>query len=64
MAVKDLTKLLKGYENKWVSIAKNEKKIIASAGSLETLLRRIKAKGDPSGFIYRVPDNRYSAYVG
>lgn len=58
----DLTKTLKG-KNKWVSLSKDYKKVIAEGKTLQDLLRELKKKGNPEGYILRSA-NDYSSYVG
>lgn len=51
----DLSKVLEGYENKWIIISEDYSKIIKAADSIDEL------KGDLSkGIVMLVPDPHYS----
>lgn len=62
MKIVDLAKLLKG-KNGWVSLSFDYKKVIASGKDLGELLKRLKEKGNPKGYIMRAGQD-YSNYVG
>ena len=53
MAVINLTKKLKGKSG-WVSLSVDYKKIIARGKSLGELLKRLRGKGNPKGYIMTV----------
>ncbi|MBE2219680.1 MAG: hypothetical protein IAE90_15820 [Ignavibacteria bacterium] len=50
----DMSSLLEGFEKKWVVISFDEKRVIASADSIEELSDRIN-----EGIVMLVPDNDY-----
>lgn len=50
----DLTKVLEGYEGKWVVISEDEKSVIKSADNLEEL-----AEYTDKGIIMLVPETDY-----
>ena len=56
-------KKLKGISSGWVSISKDNKKVLAHAKTLEELARKIERKGNPEGFVTRVTAD-FSSYVG
>lgn len=62
MAVINLTKTLKGKTG-WVSIAPDNKKVIAQGRNLKGLLRKLKEMGNPEGYIMNSAKD-YSTYVG
>ena len=62
MKVIDLKKVLKGKTG-WVSLSSDYKKIIVQGRSLDDLLRKLKGKGNPDGYIMRAARD-YSNYVG
>lgn len=62
MKIVDLAKLLKGKTG-WVSIAPDNKKVIAQAKNLKELVKKLKEMGNPDGFIM-VAAKDYSSYVG
>ena len=63
MVVVNLTKILKGKTG-WVSISKDNKKVIAQAGDLKKLVAKLKKMGDPDGYIMIVPSGKFSSYIG
>ena len=63
MAIVNLTKILKGKTG-WVSISKDDKKVIAHAKSLKELVGKLKKMGNPEGHIMIVPSGKFSSYVG
>ncbi len=58
----DLRTLLQGKTG-WVSISPDHKKIIAEARTLKTLVKKIKALGNPQGYI-TVIGKDYSRFIG
>ena len=44
MGAIDLTKILKHYENKWVAVTKDYKKVIASGKTLKEAMKNVKDK--------------------
>ncbi len=63
MQVINLIKTLKNYKSGWVSISKDNKKVIASAKTLEVLLVKLKKMNNPEGYIMKAAKD-YSSYVG
>ncbi len=63
MAVVNLTKILKGKTG-WVSISKDNKKLIAHARNLKNLVSKLEKMGNPDGYIMIVPSGKFSSYVG
>lgn len=62
MGVVNLSKTLKGKSG-WVSIAPDNKKVIAQGKNLKELLRKLKAMGNPDGYIM-IAGKDFSSYVG
>lgn len=62
MAVVNLKKTLKGKSG-WVSIAPDNKKVIAQGRNLKGLLKKLKEMGNPDGYIMIAADD-FSTYVG
>lgn len=62
MKIVDLANLLKGKTG-WVSIAPNNKKVIAQARNLKELLKKLKEMGNPDGYIM-IAAKDFSSYVG
>ena len=59
----NLVKILKKYHTGWVSISKDNKKVIASSKTLETLLTKLHKMGNPDGYIMKAAKD-YNSYVG
>lgn len=62
MGIVNLTKLLQGKRG-WVSLSTDNKKIIAQAETLKSLLTKLKKMGNPDGHIM-IAGKDYSNYVG
>ncbi len=62
MPVINLTKILRGKKG-WVSLSLDYKKIVARGESLNDLLKNLKEKNNPKGYIMKVNQD-YSNYVG
>lgn len=58
----DLTKILQGKTG-WASISRDNKKVIAQAKTLKTLVEKLKKMGNPEGHIMVIGGD-YSRYVG
>ena len=58
----DLRKPLKGYTGKWVVLSKDQKKVVESANSLESLIKKGQGKWK-DGIMMRVAKD-YSNYIG
>ena len=52
----DLTKVLKGFDNKWIILSRDNTEVLASAKKIEDLPKELFGEG----FIMLVPDSRYS----
>jgi len=63
MAVVNLTTLLKGKTG-WVSLSKDNKRIVAQAKNLETLISQLRKLGNPDGHITYLPPGKVANYVG
>lgn len=48
------TRLLINYENKWVALTPDRKKVIASARTVEVLDRKVKKLKNPEAIYHRV----------
>ncbi len=59
----DLTKTLQGFTSGWVSISKDQKRVIASGRTLKSLLKNLDRMGKPAGYIMKAAKD-YSGYVG
>lgn len=61
---KSLDKIYSKYLGSWISVSDDYSKVYAHSKQFEGLiskLKRIKTKG---GMIMRIPEQKYSAYVG
>lgn len=63
MTVINWTKILNGKTG-WVSISKDNKRLIAHAKDLKGLIEKLKKMGNPDGHIMIVPTGKFSSYVG
>lgn len=59
----DLTKTLKGYNSGWVSISKDQKRVVAAGKTLKTLIQKLNKMGNPEGYLMRAAKD-YSNYIG
>lgn len=59
----NLYKTLRGHTSGWVSISKDQKRVIASARTVKSLLKKLADKGNPDGYIMKAAKD-YSHYVG
>lgn len=59
----NLTKILKNYTSGWVSVSKNNRKVIASGRTLRALLNKLEKMGNPEGYLLKAAKD-YSGYVG
>lgn len=62
MGIINLTRILKGKSG-WVSISRDNKKVVAQEKTLKELVSKLKKMGNPSGYIMRSAKD-YSGYVG
>lgn len=51
----DWIKIYKKYKGQWVALEKDEKTVIASAGSPVEVLKKAAKKGHKSPILHRVP---------
>lgn len=63
MKAVNLSEILKGYTSGWVSISKDERKVIAAGKTLKVLLQKLAKMGNPDGHLMKVAKD-YSGYVG
>ena len=63
MGAIDLIKTLKNHKSGWVSISKDNKKVLTSAKTLKLLLAKLDKMGNPSGYIMKAAKD-FSTYVG
>jgi hypothetical protein len=52
----DLTEVLKGFDNKWIILSRDNTEVLASADKLLDLPKELFSEG----FVVYVPDSRYS----
>ncbi len=62
MGVINLTKTLKGKYG-WVSISKDNRRVIAHSKTLKDLIEKLKKMGYPKGSISPIPKD-YASYIG
>ena len=62
MAVKNLSKILKPYSNKWVALSEKQDKVVGSGNSVREALELAKKKGEDRPIITRVPKD-YGNYI-
>lgn len=63
MKIVDLTRPLKGYTGNWVLLSKDYKRVLASAKTLKTLIKRGEKGKVRDGYVMKVAKD-YSHYVG
>jgi len=54
----DMTKIFSKYENKWVALT-DDKKVIAAASSLSSVLKKARRKGYENPLTARIPDSKF-----
>ena len=59
-----MNKLFSKYKGHWVSVSEDYSKVFADAVDLDRLVEEVKKKKLRKGIILKVPEQRYSAYVG
>lgn len=59
----NLVKTLINYKSGWVSVSKDNKKVITSAKTLAMLLSKLSKMDNPDGYIMKAAKD-YSSYVG
>ncbi|MBI3385101.1 hypothetical protein HY030_02835 [Candidatus Gottesmanbacteria bacterium] len=57
----NVSKLIKKYTSGWISLSSDQKKVIAHGKSLQTVLKRLKELGNPSGYLIKATKD-YSYY--
>ena len=60
MSKRDLAKLLKGYENKWVALSSDEKKVVAAAATMKTVISHAEKNGENQPVLLKVPSTAAS----
>ena len=63
MQVLDLRHQLKDYTSKWVVLSPDYKKVVASAATLPSLLKKSKKGKTNRGYVMKVAKD-YSHYIG
>ena len=53
-----MTKIFSKYENQWVALT-DDKKIIAAAATLSSVLKKARRKGYSSPLTARIPDAKF-----
>ncbi len=56
MSAIDWTDLYNSYAGQWVALEDDEKTVIASADSLDELLKIAEEEGEPDPIVHRVPE--------
>ena len=51
-----LAKLLEPYKGKWVTLTKDEKRVLGSGDTIDEALKKAKEKGDFFPLLIKVPD--------
>lgn len=59
----NLAKIIKKYTSGWVSISKDNQKVIAWGRTLKILLEKLEKMGNPQGYLMKAAKD-YSGYVG
>ncbi len=56
----NISKLIKKYTSGWISLSSDQKKVIAHGKNLQTVLKKLKELGNPSGYLMKATkDYRY-----
>lgn len=63
MEAVNLSGILKNYTSGWVSISKDNRKVIAWGKTLKNLLNKLEKMGNPKGYLMKAAKD-YSGYVG
>lgn len=61
---KSLDNLYSKYIGSWVSVSKDYSRVYAHSKDLDNLIDKVKTKKIKKGMIMKVPNQRFSAYVG
>lgn len=56
--VRDLSKILKGYEKKWVALSSDQTKLVASAQSPEKAFQKANEMGENNPVVFKPLDSR------
>lgn len=64
MTIMQTAKFSKEEKSAWVSVAPDNKRIIARAKTPKELFAKLKKMGNPSGSITFIPSQKFSSYVG
>lgn len=59
-----LNKIHSKYAGNWVSISKDYSEVYAHSKDLDDLVAKLKKGKTEAGTIMRLPEQKYSAYVG
>ena len=55
MSKRELAKLLRGYENKWVALSSDEKKVVAAANTMKKVISNAEKNGENQPVLLKVP---------
>ena len=58
-----LAKLLAPYKGKWVTMTKDEKRVLGFGNTIDEALRAAEEKGELMPFLIKVPDESTSALL-
>lgn len=59
----DLSKLLEPYRGKWVTLTKDEKKVLGSGDTIDEALKAAEEKGELLPFLIKVPEETSGAIL-
>ncbi len=59
----DLTKLLEPYRGKWVTLTKDEKRVLGVGDTIDEALKAAEEKGELLPFLIKVPDETQGAIL-
>ena len=62
--IRPLNRLYSEYLGNWVSISEDYSQVYAHSKDLDTLIAELRKKGIKNGMIMKIPNQKYSAYVG
>ena len=57
-----LGKLLKPYAGKWVTLSKDEKIVLGSGDTIDSVLEQAKEKGEFNPLLIKAPDSAAAAF--
>ena len=58
-----LAALLSPYKGKWVTMTKDEKKVLGCGNTIDEALKAAEEKGELMPFLIKVPDESTSAFL-